>query len=102
MAKLNINYNNLHKVINNLENNELSNLDIMVLLELIKATEGELYPSEDELQMQEIRLDRLADIQELCGHEKKWNFQKSESEKLYTKKWDILMKECSEFENKYC
>jgi hypothetical protein len=102
MAKLNINYNQLHKTINNLENNKLNDVDLVVLYEFVKAAEGELYPSQDELQMQEIRLKKLADIQELCGHEKKWNFQKSESEKLYTKKWDILMKECSEFENKYC
>lgn len=86
MMKINVDYNDLHKAIDKLEScDEITSQDRSLLLKLITASEGDYYPTKEELKLQENRVKKLDEI----------NFDKDRN------LFDRIMEQCSEFENKY-
>ena len=85
--KINVDYNDLHEAIDKLKNGEeITTRDRNVLLELITSSEGDYYPTKEELKLQEYRVKKLDEI----------DFDKNRS------LFDKIIEQCSEYENKYC
>lgn len=60
-----------------------------------------MVPTQEELDAAELRCDQLANVEKSCAFGK-FSFQLTRDERIARERWDQIMAEQTEFENKYC